>query len=110
MIALLHKLDSTLEALRRKIGAAQDAISRLEEDIKYVQRKLGIIPYTMREWDLRKLYAPLMRVCLDVILDGSHAPDALAYGLPAFKYDKVKIVRPPEMYFGVDWARDEKNG
>ncbi len=72
MIALLHKLDSTLEVLRRKIGAAQDAISRLEEDIKYVQRKLGIIPYTMREWDLRKLYAP--------------------------------------MYFGADWARDEKNG
>lgn len=91
MIALLHKLDSTLEALRRKIGAAQDAISRLEEDIKYVQRKLGIIPYTMREWDLRKLYAPLVRACLD-------------------NYDKVKIVRPPEMYFGADWARDEKNG
>ena len=111
MIALLHKLDSTLEVLRRKIGAAQDAISRLEEDIKYVQRKLGIIPYTYDNWRLRNLLVPHMFIpqIWDRIVS-DHVLDAAKYGMvgiTAKGTDKVKIVRPPDMYFGMDWARKE---
>ena len=114
MIALLHKLDSTLEALGRKIGAAQDVVAHLKEDVLFVQRKLGIIPYTYDNWRLRNLLVP--RMFIPQIWDrivSDHVLDAAKYGMvgiTAKGTDKVKIVRPPEMYFGADWARDEKNG
>lgn len=114
MITLLRTLYDILEALRQKILAAQDAVAHLQEDVLFVQRKLGIIPYTYDNWRLRNLLVP--RMFIPQIWDrivSDHVLDAAKYGMvgiTAKGTDKVKIVRPPEMYFGVDWAKAEKNG
>jgi len=122
VITLLRKLYDVLEALKQKIGAAQDAASRLEEDIKHVQRKLGIIPYTYDNWRLRNLLVP--GLFIQEMWDrqvSDHVLDAVKYGMVGIKAkgtDKVelgrppeiKIVGPPEMYFGMDLVKDEKNG
>jgi hypothetical protein len=114
IITLLRKVYDVLEALRQQIMAAQDAVAHLQEDVLFVQRKLGIIPYTIWNWRMSRLLAPrLLAESLWKRHLEERSLDAAKYGMvgiTAKGTDKVKIVRPPEMYFGVDWARDEKNG
>ena len=108
MISLLAKLYNALEGMKDNIEAAQDAISRLGQDIKLVQRKLGIIPYTM----------PKDALVCDHFLDA-----AAYYRTIAAKKElgagKIEIVRPrrqpgvvigrPEMYFELPPAKGRGN-